>query len=106
MITTRAVIHAVTPEREWQRVVINLAKAHGWLVSAMNDSRELWWGTDKGIPDLIMARRGRVIFAELKSERGQLSKEQEAWIAALRLARIEAYIWRPRDEDLVNQVLR
>jgi len=32
----------------------------------------------------VLVRSGRLVFAELKSERGKLSDEQEAWLEELR----------------------
>ena len=61
-------------EADFQKIVINLAKMHGWLVHhplpSMN--RRGVWAThelgDHGFPDLVLAHpAGRVIFAELKS---------------------------------------
>ena len=55
----------------------------------------------KGLPDLIMARRGRVIFAELKSTKGKVRPDQQMWLDEL-TARVpdvthEVYTWRPAD---------
>jgi len=67
-------------ESDFQKVVINLAKMHGWLVHhpmpAMN--KRGVWAThelgDHGFPDLVLAHpSGRVIFAELKSDKGKIS---------------------------------
>lgn len=35
-----------------------------------------------GVPDIIAAKPGRVVFLELKSETGQLEPEQWAWLNA------------------------
>lgn len=64
-----------------------------------------------GFPDLVLVRGGRLVFAELKTERGRLTAEQEAWIEDLSevelAARdldpddphplVEAVVWRPSD---------
>jgi len=57
---------------------------------------------DVGFPDLVLARAGKVIFAELKSETGKLSPTQREWANALGTLRI----WRPRDIDLIEAELR
>jgi hypothetical protein len=95
------------PERAFQEQVIVWAKRAGWRVSAMHDSRRQFWGTDKGIPDLTLARGDRLVYAELKDAHGRLTRDQEQWLAALRLVqRVEAYgPWRPADEDLIKAVL-
>lgn len=67
-----------------------------------------------GFPDCVMVRqagqshqKGRVIFAELKSDKGQLSDKQREWIDILRACgTVEVYVWRPRDFDKVVEVLR
>ena len=70
---------------------------------------------DPGFPDLVLARTGRVIFAELKAEAGKTTPAQEEWIAELggRTATMrtlpashEVYEWRPSDLDAIAEVLR
>ena len=46
------------------------------------------------MPDLILARRGVVILAELKSQTGRLSREQQMWQTALGA---HHRVWRPSD---------
>jgi hypothetical protein len=54
--------------------------------------------SNAGLPDIIAVRDGRLVFAELKTERGRLRPEQQAWRDELRrLTGAEYYIWRPRD---------
>ena len=51
-----------------------------------------------GFPDLVLAKPGRLLFVELKSENGRLSQEQARWLAALGLTeRAEVKVWRPSD---------
>ena len=50
-----------------------------------------------GFPDLIMVRGPRIVFAELKAERGTTTPEQEHWLDVLRLAGAETYVWKPAD---------
>lgn len=71
-----------------------------------------------GFPDLVMARRGRALFLELKSVRGSVTPDQSAWLEALqtppsKLDRIvgvsspvEAMIVRPEMLDDVIELLR
>lgn len=53
-----------------------------------------------------MVRRERLVLAELKTDKGKLSPSQEEWIAALEATCAEIYVWRPRDFDQIEQVLR
>ena len=87
-------------ESELQRHVIELAQMLGWLVYHTYDSRR----SQSGFPDLVMARRPRVIFAELKSARGRLRPEQRRW--ETELGGQEYYLWRPADWDDIQRILR
>mgnify|MGYP003677610739 FL=1 len=76
-------------EAQFQKQVIQLAQLLGWRVAhfrAAQTSRG--WRTPvaadgAGFPDLVLARRGQLIFAELKTQRGKLSNAQECWQEAL-----------------------
>ena len=101
-------------EKEFQAQVIELAWLHNWLVAhfrpALTASGR--WITPvaadgAGFPDLVLARRGRVIVAELKSQRGQPSTEQKAWLEAFGSCNgIETYLWRPADWNKIEEVLK
>jgi hypothetical protein len=90
-------------ERQFQQRIIDLARLAGWHVVHY---RPAWsnrgWVTalvgDKGCPDLILARRGQVILAELKTDKGSPIPEQRAWLAALGE---HGRLWRPRDWDTI-----
>lgn len=49
-----------------------------------------------GFPDLLIVGN-RTIYAELKSQRGQLRPEQREWFTRLKTAGQEVYLWRPAD---------
>jgi hypothetical protein len=52
----------------------------------------------KGWPDLFATRGPRAIVAELKSEKGRPTPEQEQWLADLAsVPCIEVFVWRPSD---------
>ncbi len=56
---------------------------------------------DTGFPDLCMVHKlqGRVIFAELKTNEGKLTWEQDEWGYILsKCPGVEYYIWRPSDD--------
>ena len=104
--TGRVLVFAAVSEQEWQTLVIKWAKGAGWLVSHQHDSRLQEWGTDRGVPDLILVRPPRVLLVELKRERGYLSRYQAVWLAALRACPgVEAVIWRPSMEVEVREAL-
>ena len=98
-------------EAELQTRVLELARWHRWLAHHDRPARTRdGWRTpvqgDAGYPDLTLAGHGRLVLVELKSDRGRLDGAQETWRDALRrIAGIEYYVWRPKDWDVVQQVL-
>ena len=78
-------------EKQLQNAIIKLAEFAGWLVYHTHDSRR----SHPGFPDLVLVKSTRMIFAELKSEKGTMRPEQVKWLAALAAAHDEVYIWRP-----------
>jgi hypothetical protein len=111
-------------EREFQAAVIQYARLHGWLVAHFHDSRRqvgdrLVGDADAaGFPDLVMARNGFLIFAELKTERGRVSRAQRQWLDALSLgtwwlqqrpdkpaAGLRVCLWRPSDWPEIEREL-
>jgi VRR-NUC domain len=89
-------------EAQFQAQVVKLAELLGWRCWHQRDSR----GTRHGWPDLICIRRPRVIFAELKSDRGTLTAEQAACIALLRACDQECYVWRPQAWPEIERLLK
>lgn len=88
--------------------VMELGKFHGWTVTHFRPSwTEHGWRTalsgHKGFPDLVLARNGVVLIAELKTEKGRVTKEQQRWATAIG----EQYrLWRPSDLDQIKEELR
>lgn len=87
-------------EATLQRNILSLAvESLGWLAYHTHDSRR----SQPGFPDLVLAhaRQQRLIFAELKTERGRQTNEQKLWEGHLRVIRsavaLEFYLWRPTD---------
>jgi hypothetical protein len=122
-------------ERQFERAVIELARAYGWKTAHFNDSRrevvnkrtgerKLVGDRDaKGFPDVVFARLGRIVIVELKAEKGRLSNEQSEWLVALggepdgSISKLEQLlggsdvrmrirVWRPSDWPEIEQVLR
>src|SRR4051812_49625630 len=95
-------------ERRFMAQVVRLAELLGWRVwhdRATNAPRACKAcaaplpvaRNAAGLPDLILVRRPRVVWAELKAERNTLTDDQWEYIEALRASRQEAYVWRPSD---------
>ena len=62
----------------------------------------------RGFPDLVLANpeHKRVIFAELKREKGKVTEDQKAWLKALLDCGQECYVWRPADIEMIARILR
>jgi hypothetical protein len=111
----RDILRNQASESELQSTIIDIAHRFGWLVHHARPARTRsgGWATpiqgDKGFPDLVLAKNGRIIIAELKSAKGRLSPEQETWVRALGCCEedppIEVYVWRPADLDEIIEKL-
>jgi len=63
--------------------------------------------SERGFPDCTIIKVPRLIYAELKSEKGKLSPEQAEWLELLKQCKtIEAYCWKPHQIDEIVEVLR
>ena len=103
-------LYNLEKEREFQNRLTETARMMGWRVYSIPDSRR---ATLAGFPDLVMwrVRDGRILFAELKREKGRLSRSQEAVLDELRMITgpmpgAEVHIWRPSDWDQILLILR
>lgn len=102
-------------EAEWQRQVIQMARAFGWLVAHFRpglNQRGRWMtavaGDGVGFPDLVLVHEqtGDTIFAELKRDTGKLRPEQERWCRAIQAGGSSRFVvWRPRDFEAVRERL-
>jgi hypothetical protein len=116
----------LTPtERQFQAQVLRYAALRGWHVwrDRATNQRTTCAGcraplrcaacgerprpvrNDAGHPDLILVRRPRWIWVELKGPRTPTTPEQKAWLAELRACGQEAYLWRPDDWPTIEKVL-
>lgn len=97
-------------EDAFQTAVVNLAVFCGWRVYHPPDNRPSA-NTGRvqfvvpGFPDLTLARRPRLIFSELKAEKGRVRPEQIEWLDELRATGAEAYLWRPSDWKTIEALL-
>jgi len=99
-------LKSLETEREFQTRVTDLARINGWSVYSVPDSRR---ATLSGYPDLTMWRTTdrRIIFAELKREKGRISPAQEIILGELRaLGKVEVYLWKPSDWPEILGTLR
>jgi len=90
-------------ELKFQSWVNQKAKDHGWRYYHPYRSEK----SVPGFPDLTAVRGDRIIFAELKTEKGKLSNYQNEWLQDLRkLPLVEVYLWRPSNWKTIEEVLR
>jgi hypothetical protein len=89
-------------EKQFMAAIVEMAQMLGWLVYHTHDSRR----SEAGFPDIVCVRRDRVVFIELKKEKGRLSEEQERWLSALGLAGAAVHCWRPSDWPTIEETLR
>jgi VRR-NUC domain len=75
-------------EADLQRRIIDTATRLGWMVSHTRPAcTSHGWRTPvtghRGAPDLLLARGGRCLLVELKSQSGRLGPGQRDWLEAL-----------------------
>jgi hypothetical protein len=72
--------------------VRRFARDHAWETYHTHRSDH----SEPGFPDLVLVRE-TVLWVELKTNTGKLTKEQALWLSILAHAGQETHIWRPRD---------
>ena len=98
-------------EAQFQAKIVNRAKARGWLVHHARPAptRSGGWATpiqgNIGFPDLVLAKQGRLVFAEVKTERGTLGEYQQEWLDALDGEGRLVTVWRPADWPTITELL-
>jgi hypothetical protein len=109
--------HESLSETNFEAKVVAFAQAHGWAVMAVRRNVCVqradgtthrctpWLYDGVGWPDLVLVR-GRVLFVELKSDKGIQRDEQEVWEARLHEAKADYYLFRPRDWATIEEVLK
>ncbi len=110
----KAAVRDSWSEEQFTRIVIALAKEHGWLCAHFRPGRTAngGWktavqGDGAGFPDLLLIQpcTGAICAAELKVGRGKPTEKQRIWLGAFSAAGVPAYIWFPSDYDDLVQVL-
>ena len=89
-------------EKEFLSQVKDLAKIYHWRLYHPFLSK---W-SERGYPDITLIRPPRLIFAELKREKGKLTESQEEWAELLKACPgVEYYIWKPSDIEQIAGIL-
>lgn len=96
-----ALYHLET-EAQFMAQVVRLAKLFGWRCYHTRRSK----GSEAGFPDLVLVRRPRVLFVELKAERGSMTPQQHEWLQALGECGLEVYVWKPSSWPNIEKMLR
>lgn len=91
-------------EAEFTRQVVLLFSLHGWKVCHIRPAKTArGWRTalegHKGLPDIIAARGGVIIMAELKVGKNKPTADQAEWLEAS-----GSPVWRPEDWDSIVEV--
>lgn len=86
-------------EAAFQHLVTDLATVCGWYWWHDEDSRR----NQAGLPDLLLLRGTRLIWRELKTQRGRVRPAQRAFGQRLVRAGQDWRVWRPSDwAEVVN----
>lgn len=80
-------------EAQLQATVLGICRWAGVLAYHTHDSRR----SQPGYPDLTIAGLHGLLFRELKTARGKVSKAQAMWGAMLREGGADWAVWRPAD---------
>ena len=104
-----------TKEKDFQAAVLQVARLRGWLVAHFGNTVKIVKRGDDyktipdrdaaGFPDLVLVRRDRVLYVELKLDKGVVSEAQDLWLDALETAGQTCFVWRPKDWDFIQTAL-
>lgn len=95
-------------EKRFQGMVEQLAKTLGWKIYHPWRS----FHSVKGYPDLTLVKEladGRAVlkYAELKTETGKLTPDQQEWLIILnKVPGVRAYVWRPSQFEDIARILQ
>lgn len=102
----------ILTEAQFQQQIIELARLYGWRIAHFRPA----WSRDgqrcmtavaadgAGWPDLTLVKGTRLIFAEIKSDKGRISPDQKGWLDALKKV-AEVYCWYPKDWEQIQEIL-
>lgn len=96
--------YTYTTEKQLREQVRDLCKKLGWMFYFTWTSIH----SPRGMPDLILVKPPRVLFVELKTEKGELSDYQKTWTDVLGRCggNVECYILKPSGIDEFVQIMR
>ncbi|MFC4512164.1 VRR-NUC domain-containing protein [Streptomyces ehimensis] len=91
-------------EEQFRRQVRQIAAMRGWTLAYHTHNSQR---SDAGWPDEVFGHphAGRVLFVELKTDKGRIRPAQREWLQHLAICGLEAALWRPRDMRLIVDTL-
>jgi hypothetical protein len=97
-------------EEEFLNQVIDLANLHGWRAAHFRPAKtNRGWRTamqgDKGFPDLVLLKDGKLVVPELKVGRNKTTADQDEWLRRFRECGAIAEVWRPEDWERIKAIL-
>ncbi len=99
-MTARATLDRAMSEESLLQAITDALTLYGWRWTHSRRSDKALTMGHAGVPDVIAARDGRVLFLELKSQNGALSADQWAWLHELPNSRDCSWqVVRPADLD-------
>lgn len=101
---SRRIDRIVVTEADLREQIRMLCNLYGWKMYFTWSSIH----SPRGFPDLVLVNpeQGRVIFAELKSEKGKVTEDQRECLDALKACGQIVYVWRPADVEAIAEILR
>jgi hypothetical protein len=91
----------VQSERSFQQQVTDAARALGWKAYHAWSSKH----SAAGFPDLVLVKRPRVVFAELKRDGEDPTPDQQVWLDELAACGLETYCWHPAEWPAIRLIL-
>lgn len=107
-MTTIAPLALTISEADFQTTLLDYARLRGWMCTHFRPARTVkGWATalqgDPGFPDLVLARDGVVLVAELKRHGKKASPAQLRWLAAVGAC---GRLWGPANWPEIFEELR
>lgn len=91
---------------------ITEAEFAGWLEDLCGVYKWAYyhtWRSDHSVggwPDYCLCKPPRILFVEVKSEKGKITSAQQAWITMLQECGLEVYVWRPSQRNDIEEILK
>lgn len=79
-------------ESDVEKKICKLARDNGWITYKFSACNE------KGVPDRIFIKEGRIIWTEIKRADGIVSRMQEYQLARMNNMGCEVFVWRSVEE--------